>query len=58
MDLARKVGVKLAFGSDEWFERDNKARGQATLQVLTALATFGLAPAEALRAATIDAAEC
>jgi imidazolonepropionase-like amidohydrolase len=57
MDLARKTGVKIAFGSDEWFERDGKTRGQATLQVLSALTEFGMSPAEALRSATIDAAE-
>jgi len=57
MDLARKTGVKFAFGSDEWFERDGKTRGQATLQVLSALTEFGMSPAEALRSATIDAAE-
>ncbi len=57
MDLARKTGVKIAFGSDEWFERDGKTRGQATLEVLSALAEFGMSPAEALRSATIDAAE-
>ena len=57
IDLARKVGVKFAFGSDEWFERESQTRGQATLQVLTALAAFGFSPAEALRSATLDAAE-
>ena len=57
MNLARKTGVKIAFGSDEWFERDAKTRGQATLRVLSAMAEFGMSPAEALRSATIDAAE-
>lgn len=57
MDKARKAGVKIAFGSDEWYERDGKTRGQATLQLLAALERFGMTPAEALRSATIDAAE-
>jgi imidazolonepropionase-like amidohydrolase len=57
MDLARKTGVKIAFGSDEWFEREGKTRGQATLQVLVGMAEFGVSAAEAIRAATIDAAE-
>jgi imidazolonepropionase-like amidohydrolase len=57
VDVARKVGVKIVFGSDELYERIGKTRGQATLHLLAALETFGIPPAEALRSATLDAAE-
>jgi imidazolonepropionase-like amidohydrolase len=57
IDLARRVGVKIVFGSDELYDRIGKTRGQATLHLLAALETFGIPPAEALRAATLDAAE-
>lgn len=57
MDGARKAGVRIAFGSDEWFERAGTSRGQATLRLLAAMEQFGMSPAEALRAATIDGAD-
>jgi imidazolonepropionase-like amidohydrolase len=57
MDRARKAGIRIAFGSDEWFERDGISRGQATLKLLAAMEQFGISPADALRAATIDAAD-
>jgi imidazolonepropionase-like amidohydrolase len=56
MDLARKTGVRIAFGSDERFIR-SISRGEATLELLAGLEEFGMTPAEVLRAATIDAAE-
>jgi imidazolonepropionase-like amidohydrolase len=57
IDLARKVGVKIVFGSDELYDRIGKTRGQATLQLLAALEGFGVPPAEGLRSATLNAAE-
>jgi imidazolonepropionase-like amidohydrolase len=57
LDLARKLGVKMAFGSDEWYAWPDKTRGQATRHLLEALQTFGMPPADALRAATVSAAE-
>lgn len=57
LDLARRVGVKIVFGSDEWNERAGKTRGETTLHLLAALESFGMPPADALRAATITAAE-
>jgi imidazolonepropionase-like amidohydrolase len=57
IDLARKVGVKIVFGSDELYDRIGKTRGHATLQLLAALETFGIPPTEALRSATLEAAE-
>ncbi|MBZ5552116.1 MAG: amidohydrolase family protein [Acidobacteriia bacterium] len=57
LDLARKVGVKMAFGSDEWYAWPDKTRGQATRRLLEALQTYGMPPADALRAATVNAAD-
>jgi imidazolonepropionase-like amidohydrolase len=57
LELARKVGVKIAFGSDMWFGYPDKTRGEATRLLLEALQGFGMPPAEALRAATSEAAE-
>ena len=57
LDRARKAGVTIAFGSDMWFGYGDKTRGQATRLALEALETFGLSPADALRAATIHAGD-
>ena len=54
---AMKAGVKLAFGSDNWFASGDKGRGEATKLVLIAMPSFGVPAAEALRAATINGAE-
>jgi imidazolonepropionase-like amidohydrolase len=56
LDRARKAGVKIAFGSDNWFGFGDETRGEATRLVLEALETFGMSPADVLRAATVDAA--
>ena len=57
LDRARKAGVKIAFGSDMWFGYPGKTRGQMTRQVLESMETFGMTPADALRSATVTAAE-
>ena len=57
MERARKAGVKMAFGSDEWYERASKTRGEATLELLAGMGKFGVTGVDALRAATINAAE-
>ena len=54
---AMKAGVKLAFGSDNWFGFSDKGRGDATMQVLVAMTAFGVPAADALRAATVNGAE-
>jgi imidazolonepropionase-like amidohydrolase len=54
---AIKAGVKLAFGSDNWFGFTDKTRGDATKAVLIAMSAFGVPVPDALRAATINAAE-
>jgi imidazolonepropionase-like amidohydrolase len=57
LDRARKAGVAIAFGSDNWFDNGARTRGEVTSLVLQALETFGLSPADVLRSATITAAE-
>ena len=54
---AMKARVKLAFGSDNWFGFTDKTRGDATKAVLIAMSTFGVPVPDALRAATVNAAE-
>jgi imidazolonepropionase-like amidohydrolase len=58
VDRARKAGVKIAFGSDNWFGVPGKTRGQLTRLVLESLQTsFGMPAADVLRSATVTAAE-
>jgi len=57
VEKAMKAGVMLAFGSDNWFGFPDKSRGDSTRAVLIAMPSFGVPVAEALRAATINAAE-
>lgn len=57
--LARaiKAGVKIAAGSDEYYNVPGKTRGQASLQMFRAYAAAGMTPLEIIRAATINAAD-
>jgi imidazolonepropionase-like amidohydrolase len=58
LERARKAGVTIAFGSDMWFGHAGKTRAQTTRGVLQALQTsFGMSAADALRTATVTAAE-
>jgi len=57
VEKAMKAGVRLAFGSDNWFGFPDKPRGDTTRAVLIAMPTFGVPVADALRAATINAAD-
>jgi imidazolonepropionase-like amidohydrolase len=57
LERARKAGVTIAFGSDMWFGYTDKTRGRATLLVLEALQSYGMTPADALRSATVNAAD-
>jgi imidazolonepropionase-like amidohydrolase len=54
---ARAAGVKIVFGSDEYYQIPNMTRGQSSLATLRSYAGAGMSPLEILRAATIDAAE-
>jgi imidazolonepropionase-like amidohydrolase len=54
---AVKMGVKLAFGSDEYYNTPGKTRGQASLLTLEAYQNDGLSPLEVIRTATVNAAD-
>lgn len=57
--LARavKAGVRIAAGSDEYYQVPGKTRGQASLLMFRAYAAAGMTPIEIIRAATVNAAE-
>src|ERR671936_869617 len=58
LERARKAGVKIAFGSDNWFGVAGKTRGQLTRLVLESLKTsFGTSASHALRSPTVRAVE-
>lgn len=57
LQRALKAGVKIAAGSDMWFQYPGKTRGEATVMIFTGLREEGLPPLEILRAATFNAAE-
>jgi imidazolonepropionase-like amidohydrolase len=54
---AIKMGVKVAFGSDEYYNTPGKTRGQASLLTLQAYQADGLSPLEVIRTATVNAAD-
>ncbi|MFP2924294.1 amidohydrolase family protein [Pyxidicoccus sp. 3LG] len=54
---AAAAGVRVAAGSDVYFEVSGRTRGEATVRYLSAYAEAGLPPVEVLRAATANAAE-
>src|SRR5690349_5516788 len=53
---AVKAGVKVAFGSDEYYDTPGRTRGQASLLTLQAYQEAGMSPLEVLRSATVNAA--
>jgi imidazolonepropionase-like amidohydrolase len=55
--LAIKVGVRIAAGSDHYYEFPGMTRGEASLMPLRAYAEAGMTPLEILRAATSNAAD-
>lgn len=54
---ALKHGVRIAFGSDEYYDVPGRTRGTASLLTLEAYQNDGMPPMEVLRAATVNAAE-
>jgi len=54
---AMKLGVKIAFGSDEYYDVPGHTRGQASLLPLEAYHDAGMSPLEVIRAATVNAAD-
>ena len=53
---AVRAGVKVAFGSDEYYDTPGRTRGQASLLTLQAYQEAGMPPLEVLRTATVNAA--
>ena len=51
-----RAGVKVAFGSDEYYDTPGRTRGQASLLTLQSYQEAGMPPLEVLRAATVNAA--
>jgi imidazolonepropionase-like amidohydrolase len=58
LQRARELGVKIAAGSDMWFQYPGKTRGEATVMTMTTgLHSEGMPPVEIIRAMTVSAAE-
>ena len=53
---AVRAGVKIAFGSDEYYNATGRTRGQSSLLTLQAYQEAGMSPLEVLRAATVNSA--
>lgn len=51
------MGVRVAFGSDEYYQVPGLTRGEATLRSLRAYSDAGMSPIQVIRAATVDAAD-
>jgi imidazolonepropionase-like amidohydrolase len=54
---ALKAGVRIAAGSDEYYNTPGKTRGQASLLMFRAYAASGMSPLEIIRASTTNAAD-
>lgn len=57
LQRAIKLGVPIAFGSDEYYDVPGMTRGQASVLPLRAYLQDGLTPLQVLQAATVNAAE-
>jgi imidazolonepropionase-like amidohydrolase len=53
---AVRAGVKVAFGSDEYYAAPGRTRGQSSLLALQAYQEAGMSPLEVLRSATVNSA--
>ena len=54
---AIKGGVRIAFGSDEYYNAPGQTRGHSSLLALQAYQEAGMSPLEVIRAATMNAAD-
>jgi imidazolonepropionase-like amidohydrolase len=54
---ARKFGVKIAFGSDEYYDIPGQTRGQSSLRPLEVYQEYGMSPLDVIRTATVNAAD-
>lgn len=57
VERAVKAGVRIAAGSDEYYQVTGMTRGQASLMMFRAYAASGMSSIEIIRAATTNAAE-
>jgi len=57
LERAIKAGVRIAAGSDEYYQVGSRTRGQASLLMFRAYANSGMSPLDIIRAATLNAAE-
>lgn len=54
---AFKAGVRIAYGSDEYYDAPGRTRGQSSLLTLQAYQEAGMSPLDVLRAATLNSAD-
>ena len=54
---AVKAGVRIAFGSDEYYQFPNKTRGESSHLTLQAYQAAGMTPLQVIQAATVNSAE-
>ncbi len=54
---ATKAGVRIAYGSDEYYDAPGRTRGQSSLLTLQAYQEAGMQPIDVLRAATLNSAD-
>jgi imidazolonepropionase-like amidohydrolase len=54
---AMKAGVRIAYGSDEYYDAPGRSRGQSSLLTLQAYQEAGMSPIDVLRAATLNSAD-
>lgn len=57
LERAVKAGVRIAAGSDEYYQIPGKTRGQSSLLMFRSYALSGMAPIDIIRAATVNAAD-
>ncbi|MFP5265393.1 MAG: amidohydrolase family protein [Blastocatellia bacterium] len=57
LERAVKAGVRIAAGSDMYYQIPGKTRGQASLSMLRAYQESGMTSLQIIRAATVNAAE-
>jgi len=54
---AHRIGVRMAFGSDIWYDIPGRGRADLVLDFMTVWRSAGIGPADIVRAMTSDAAE-
>ncbi len=57
VNRAIRLGVRIAFGSDEYYDLPGRTRGQSSLLTLQAYQEDGMTPLEVIRTATVNSAD-